>query len=277
MLRRTLTKNWWSACSASPRYGEKMTQGWLDLARFGDTSGYHFDSTRQMWLWRDWVINAFNKNMPFDRFTIEQLAGDLLPGATVEQKIASGFNRNTRFNEEGGVDPEEYVIRYTIDRTNTLGQVWLGLTLGCAECHRHKFDPISQKEYYQLYAYFTGIAEPMKSGNHGEPLPPILKVPTAEQLKILEATRVQLAIVESAIGKELQRFSYKDVLEGEPEAVQIAAAQTRYLESQIAWEIKEKSNAKLAPEVHRALQAARENATSSRKRPCAILSSQGLR
>ncbi len=173
---------------ASPHYGEKMALAWLDLARFGDTSGYHMDSTRQMGLWREWVIDAFNKNMPFDQFTIEQLAGDLLPGATTQQKVASGFNRNSRFNEEGGVDPEEYVIRYTIDRTNTLGQVWLGLTLGCAECHSHKSDPISHKEYYQLYAYFTGITEPMKSGPdvHGAPLPPLLKIPTAEQTKELE-------------------------------------------------------------------------------------------
>ena len=109
---------------ASPRYGEKMALLWLDLARFGDTSGYEFDSSRQMWMWRDWVIDAFNKNLPFDQFTIEQSAGDLIPKATIEQKIASGFNRNTRFNEEAGSDPEEFVIRYNVDRTNTLGQVW---------------------------------------------------------------------------------------------------------------------------------------------------------
>ena len=120
----------------------KMAVLWLDLARFGDTSGYHMDSTRQMSLCRDWVINAFNQDMPFDQFTIEQLAGDLLPNATQDQKIAVGLQSQHRFNEEGGVDPEEYVIRYNVDRTNTLGQVWLGLTLGCAECHTHKYDPI---------------------------------------------------------------------------------------------------------------------------------------
>ena len=163
---------------ASPRYGEKMALLWLDLARFGDTSGFENDSTRQMWIWRDWVIDAFNKNMPFDQFTTEQLAGDLLPSPSTEQKIASGFNRNSRFNEENGADPEEFLIRYTVDRTNTLGQVWLGMTLGCAECHSHKYDPISHKEYYQLYAYFTGIKEPTATGLHNIPLPPILKRPS---------------------------------------------------------------------------------------------------
>src|SRR3989454_8564079 len=105
---------------ASPRHGEKMANLWLDLARFGDTSGYEYDSTRQMWMWRDWVINAYNRNLPFDEFTIQQLAGDLLPNPTTEHRIASGFNRNTRFNEENGSDPEEFVVRYTVDRTSTL-------------------------------------------------------------------------------------------------------------------------------------------------------------
>ena len=195
---------------ASPRHGEKMALAWLDLARFGDTSGFHQDSTRQMWLWRDWVIKAFNKNMPFDRFTVEQLAGDLLPGATLDQKIASGFNRNTRFNEEGGADPEEFVIRYNVDRTNTLGQVWLGMTLGCAECHAHKYDPISQKEFYQLYAYFTGIAEPMVSMNHNLPLPPLLKVPQPEQAKKLEALKAEEATIQFQIQRELKLIKYQD-------------------------------------------------------------------
>jgi hypothetical protein len=228
---------------ASPHYGEKMALHWLDLARFGDTSGYHMDSTRQMWLWRDWVINAFNRNMPFDQFTIEQLAGDLLPNATVSQKIASGFNRNTRFNEEGGVDPEEYVIRYNVDRTNTLGQVWLGLTLGCAECHSHKYDPISHKEYYQLFAYFTGISEPMVEGAmaHDQPLVPILKSATPEQTKELEAIRMETAVLEKAIDKELRRYAYKDPMDGKPRR------------SQSAWEAKVKSGANLPMPVSAAL------------------------
>ncbi|MCI0739672.1 MAG: PSD1 and planctomycete cytochrome C domain-containing protein [Gemmataceae bacterium] len=204
---------------ASPRYGEKMAQIWLDLARYGDTSGFHFDSTRQMWLWRDWVINAFNANTPFDQFTIEQIAGDLLPKPTVAQKIATGFQRNSRFNEEGGVDPEEFVVRYNVDRTNTLGQVWLGLTLGCAECHDHMYDPISQKEYYQLFAFFTGIKEPMKSGNHNEPLPPLLKLPTPEQAKTIEVLDKTKARLEERIQLELARIKYKDPLEDKPEAL----------------------------------------------------------
>lgn len=203
---------------ASPHFGEKMAQAWLDLARFGDTSGYNQDSTRQMWLWRDWVIEAFNSNMPYDRFTIEQLAGDLLPKASVSQKIASGFHRNTRFNEENGADPEEFVIRYNVDRTNTLGQVWIGLTLACAECHNHKYDPISQKEYYQLFAYFTGIKEPSESGNHNKPLPPLLKVPSAEQSKALQKWMYDLADLDKEIDRQLTKITYKDPLEGDPHA-----------------------------------------------------------
>jgi hypothetical protein len=195
---------------ASPRYGEKMAQLWLDLARFGDTSGYEYDSTRKMWLWRDWVINAYNTNKPFDQFTIEQLAGDLLPGATNGQKIASGFNRNTRFNEENGSDPEEFVVRYNVDRTNTLGQVWLGLTLGCAECHSHKYDPISQKEYYQLFAFFTGIKEPATSGNHNQLLPPLLKLPTPEQEKAVTKLKAELDTLEEQIAKELKKITYQE-------------------------------------------------------------------
>ncbi len=195
---------------ASPRYGEKMAQLWLDLARFGDTSGYHYDSTRQMWMWRDYVINSFNANKPFDRFTVEQLAGDLLPNPTMEQKIATGFNRNSRFNEEGGADPEEFVIRYNVDRTNTLGQTWLGLTLGCAECHTHKYDPISHKEYYSLFAFFAGIQEPMASGNHGATLPPVLKLPTPEQEKTLAAAKATKERVTKEIAAALAAAKYEE-------------------------------------------------------------------
>jgi Protein of unknown function (DUF1553)/Protein of unknown function (DUF1549)/Planctomycete cytochrome C len=195
---------------ASPRYGEKMANLWLDLARYGDTSGYEYDSTRQMWMWRDWVIHAYNRNLPFDEFTIQQLAGDLLPNPTTENKIASGFNRNTRFNEEQGSDPQEFVVRYTVDRTSTLGQVWLGLTLGCAECHSHKFDPISQKEFYQLYAFFTGIKEPMISGNHNLPLPPLLRMPRPEQVKELIYVKKDLAGFQAAIDAQLKNFQYID-------------------------------------------------------------------
>src|SRR5262249_4322170 len=154
------------------------------------------DSYRQMWLWRDWVINAYNNNLRFDRFTVEQLAGDLLLGPTVGQKIASGFNRNSRFNEEDGADPEEFAVRYTADRTNTPRQAWLGLTLGCAECHDHKYDPTSQKESYQFYAFFTGIREPRSGFIHDQPLPPILRIATPEQEAALKKDRQELALIE---------------------------------------------------------------------------------
>ena len=126
---------------ASPRYGERMAFRWLDAARYADTNGYQTDGPRDMWRWRDWVIDAFNRNMPFDQFTIEQLAGDLLPNATLDQRIATGFNRNHRTNGEGGIIPEEYRVEYVADRAQTTATVWLGLTVGCARCHDHKYDP----------------------------------------------------------------------------------------------------------------------------------------
>ena len=141
---------------SSPHYGEKWARPWLDLARYADSDGYVEDRIRQSaWRWRHWVIEALNRNMPFDQFTIEQIAGDLLPQATLEQKIATGFHRNTLTNREGGVNREEFRVEQVIDRTATTGGVWLGLTLGCARCHDHKYDPISQKEFYQLSAFFN--------------------------------------------------------------------------------------------------------------------------
>jgi hypothetical protein len=242
---------------ASPRYGERMANLWLDLARFGDTSGYEYDSTRQMWLWRDWVIKAYNRNLPFDQFTIQQLAGDLLPNASIEQKIASGFNRNTRFNEENGSDPAEFVVRYTVDRTATLGQVWLGMTLGCAECHSHKYDPISQKEFYQLYAFFTGIKEPFVSGNHNMPLPPLIKLPRPGQEKALADAKKELAGMQVCIAAELKTFKYVDRT--------ILNAKQPLL-SQTAWEMKAKSNAGLPSEVKAALQIAPDRRSETQKK-----------
>jgi hypothetical protein len=161
-----------------------MAQRWLDGARYADTNGYQTDGERIMWRWRDWVIEAFNDNMPFDRFTIEQIAGDMLPNATLEQKIATGFNRNHRGNSEGGVIPEEYAVEYVVDRVDTTSTVWLGLTAGCARCHDHKYDPISQKEFYQLYAYFNNVPERGKAIKYGNS-PPYIKSPTREQAKKL--------------------------------------------------------------------------------------------
>lgn len=140
---------------ASPHYGERWGRHWLDQARYADSNGYTFDNERPMWPYRDWVIKAFNDDMPFDQFTIEQLAGDLLPNATKSQIIATAYHRNTGINEEGGTDPEQFRNEATVDRTNTTATVWLGLTMGCAQCHTHKFDPITHKEYYQMFAFFN--------------------------------------------------------------------------------------------------------------------------
>ncbi len=165
---------------ASPRYGERMAVDWLDAARFADTHGYHIDSGRDMTHWREWVINAFNANMPFDQFTVEQLAGDLLPDATIAQRVASGFNRNHMINFEGGAIPDEYHTAYIVDRVNTTATVWLGLTLGCAQCHEHKYDPFTQKDYYRLFAFFYNVPENGLDGRAGNAAP-LLKLPTPEQ------------------------------------------------------------------------------------------------
>jgi len=165
----------------APRYGERMAFPWLDAARYADSNGYQTDGVRYMWRWRDWVIDAFNRNMPYDQFVIEQIAGDLLPNATRDQKIATGFNRNTRGNAEGGIVPEEYRIEYLFDRVDTAGTVFLGLSVGCAKCHDHKFDPISQKDYYRIAAYFNNIPEHGKARRVGNS-PPYIEAPTAEQL-----------------------------------------------------------------------------------------------
>src|SRR5690606_33949178 len=144
---------------ASPHYGERMAQQWLDLARYGETQGYHHDRHRDMWHWRDWVIRAFNDNKPFDEFTIEQLAGDLLPNPTRDQLIATGFHRNEMTTSEGGALPEEYIVKYAVGRVDTTARVWLGTSMVCAECHDHKYDPISQKDYYRFFAFFFNTPE----------------------------------------------------------------------------------------------------------------------
>jgi hypothetical protein len=180
---------------ASPRYGERMAIRWLDAARYADTSGYQNDGPRDMWRWRDWVIEAFNRNMPFDRFTVEQIAGDLLPDPALDQRIATGFNRNHRGNSEGGIIPEEYQVEYVVDRVDTTATVWLGLTIGCARCHDHKYDPVSQEEFYRLFAYFNTIPEhgrAIKIGNS----PPYLQAPTPEQLRERRRLEEDLAAAE---------------------------------------------------------------------------------
>ena len=180
----------------SPRYGERMTVQWLDAARYADTNGYQSDAERSMWRWRDWVIDAFNQNMPFDQFTIEQIAGDMLPNATLAQKIATGFNRNHRGNGEGGIIPEEYAVEYVVDRVETTASVWLGLTLGCARCHDHKYDPLTQKEFYQVFAYFNNVPEKGRAFKYGNS-PPFIKAPTAAQQSRLRELEAKLAAAES--------------------------------------------------------------------------------
>ena len=180
---------------SSPRYGERMTRDWLDLSRYADTHGYHLDSGRDMWLWRDWVIAAFNANQPFDQFTVEQIAGDLLPHATDEQKIATGFHRNAMINYEGGALAEEYLTQYVKDRVATTATVYLGLTLQCAECHDHKFDPVTQKEFYQMYAFFNAVPENGIDGSRGNAAP-LLSRPTPGQQERLAELQAEKARAE---------------------------------------------------------------------------------
>ncbi len=174
---------------ASAHYGEQMAVTWLDYARYADSHGYQSDPERHMWRWRDWVINAYNKNMPFDQFTIEQLAGDLLPNPTTDQLIATGFNRNHRINDEGGIIAEEWRIEGVIDRVEATSAVWLGLTMGCCRCHDHKFDPITQKEFYSFAGFFNSVHEvgvgDTGATDRGINVPPVLKLPTPEQKKAL--------------------------------------------------------------------------------------------
>ena len=152
---------------ANPHYGERMALEWLDSARYADTNGFSIDGGRHMWLWRDWVIDAFNRNLPYDQFLLEQLAGDLLPNRTEAQLIATGFQRNNMVTHEGGTIPEENLANYNADRVKTLGEAVLGLTFGCAQCHDHKFDPITQRDYYRLFAYFNTVSDAGLDGNAG--------------------------------------------------------------------------------------------------------------
>ena len=183
---------------ASERYGEHMARSWLDAARYADTNGYHIDNERFMWRWRDWVIDAFNANQPFDEFTVDQLAGDLLPDPTPEQLLATGFHRNHMINFEGGAIPEEYRVQYVFDRTDTTATVWMGLTAGCAKCHDHKFDPISQREYYQLAAFFNTVDEVGLDGSQGNAEPKV-PAPDPGQRAALEELRAELGPLDALL------------------------------------------------------------------------------
>lgn len=183
---------------ADPRYGERMTLPWLDAARYADTDGYQNDGPRSMWRWRDWVIDALNCNMPFDQFTIEQLAGDWIPKATLDQKIATGFNRNHRYNSESGLIQEEFLLENAVDRVDTVSTVWMGITMGCARCHDHKFDSFSQREYYQLIAYFDDVSESGRAVKFGNSEPWVV-APTPSQAK-------QIAKLERKVAQAELRF-----------------------------------------------------------------------
>jgi hypothetical protein len=178
---------------ASPHWGEHRARYWLDAARYGDSNGIHIDAYREIWSYRDWVIEAYNRNMPFDQFTVQQLAGDLLPEATDDQRIATGFNRCNITTGEGGAIDEEYRVLYARDRTETTARVWMGLTAGCAVCHDHKFDPLPQKEFYSMSAYFNNTPQPALDGN-AKDSPPVMFVPaTTEDRKLLGELKTRIA------------------------------------------------------------------------------------
>jgi len=216
---------------ASPRYGERMVWEWLDAARYADTNGYQGDPTRAMWYWRDWVIKALNDNMPFDRFTVEQLAGDLLPEPTKEQLVATGFHRNHMINGEGGRIAEESRVEYVMDRTETTGTVWMGLTLNCCRCHDHKYDALKQSEYYQLSAYFNSLEETGANDDRGYAKPVMTMASPAEQQRI-DAVRA----AEKDANKLRDELS-KKLLTEQPAWERAMAAGTTDKPTEIEWQV----------------------------------------
>lgn len=185
---------------ASPHYGERWAKLWLDLARYADTNGYEKDLPRKMWLYRDWLIQAFNRNRPFDKFTIDQMAGDLLPIPTQKQRTATGFHRNTMLNDEGGIDPEEFRVVAVMDRVDTTANVWLGTTLGCAQCHDHKYDPFTQKDYYRFFAFFD------QTEDNGRDPAPVMQVFSPEQRKTMDEIQTGIRQAEQALNTQTHKL-----------------------------------------------------------------------
>jgi len=208
---------------SSPRYGEHLAVDWLDLARYADTDGYQDDEPRTMWRWREWLVNVLNDNMPFDQFTIEQLAGDLLPDATPEQRLATGFLRNNRVNGEGGSIAEEFRVEYIVDRVETVSSVWMGLTTGCARCHDHKYDPVSQDDFYSLFAFFNQTPEP---GTYRRNAKPSLKVPTRPDQRRLEEITRDLEQSDDSTRKKLEE-ERKRLVDRTPETMIMEDSQKR--------------------------------------------------
>ncbi len=213
---------------ASPRYGEQMTRYWLDLVRYGDSHGLHLDNERALWKYREWVIKAFNTNKHFDEFTVEQLAGDLMPDSTIDQKIATGFNRCNVSTSEGGSINEEVLVRYAVDRTETMSTIFMGMTLGCAVCHDHKFDPVTQKEFYQLFAFYNASADAAMDGNALAP-PPTIRVPSPEQTTMLAELDAKLPTIKEQITTALAAVDYVDPGVANPEAASAAAEPAEFI------------------------------------------------
>ncbi len=206
----------------TPAYGERMAMEWLDVARYADTHGFNNDAARSMWRWRDWVIDAFNSNMRYDRFLTEQLAGDLLPKPTLEQRIATGYGRNHVINSEGGIIDEEYRVEYVADRVRTLGMSWLGITLECARCHDHKYDPVTQKDYYRFYAFFNNVPEIGEDGRIGNAVP-LLPAPTRDQQKKLAELEARMAVSSKKLEALEASFRWKTSHERQVAAIAAAA------------------------------------------------------
>ena len=204
----------------SKHFGERMALIWMDVARYGDSSVFHADGPRFMWPWRDWVINAYNDNKPFDQFTLEQLAGDLLPNATIDQQIATGFNRNNATTDEGGAIAEEYRVEYVVDRVKTTSMVWMGLSLECAQCHNHKYDPITQEEYYRFFAFFNQASDPGMQTRKGNQSPTVDVFDPAKQI---EAAGLKQELA------ELQQQRDKRAVAVEPEFVAWAVEASRHV------------------------------------------------